>query len=172
MTAQWYALHSKPMQETLLWEQLSQREIESYYPRIHVQPVNPRSRKVRPYFPGYIFSRVDLEQTSMTLLTRLPGSSGIVAFDGIPSHVPDTLIAAIRRRVGEIEAAGAAGGELFDGLKTGDIVTVQDGPFKGYEAIFDARLLGEGRVRVLLKLLSRQYIPLELPRRQIELIKQ
>ncbi len=165
MTAQWYALHSKPMKEALLWEQLSLHEIESYYPRIRVKPVNPRSRKVRPYFPGYVFSRVDLEQTSMTLFTRLPGSSGIVAFDGIPSYVPDPLIAAIRRRVGEIDGAG---GELFDGLKTGDIVTVQDGPFKGYEAIFDARLSGDERVRVFLKLLSRGQVAVELPSGQIQ----
>jgi transcription antitermination factor NusG len=165
MTAQWYALHSKPMKETLLWEQLSLHEIESYYPRIRVKPVNPRSRKVRPYFPGYVFSRVDLEQTNMTMFMRLPGSSGIVAFDGMPSHIPDTLIAAIRRRVGEIDAAG---GELFEGLKAGDIVTVQDGPFKGYEAIFDARLSGDERVRVFLKLLSRGQVPVELPSRQIQ----
>jgi transcriptional antiterminator RfaH len=169
MTAQWYALHSKPMKEALLWEQLSLHEIESYYPRIRVKPVNPRSRKVRPYFPGYVFSRVDLERTNMTLFTRLPGSSGIVAFDGIPSHVSDPLIAAIRRRVGEIDAAG---GELFDGLKTGDIVTVQDGPFKGYEAIFDARLSGDERVRVFLKLLSRGQVPVVLPSGQIQRKKQ
>lgn len=165
MTAQWYALHSKPMKEALLWEQLNLHEIESYYPRIRVKPVNPRSRKVKPYFPGYVFSRVDLERTNITMFTRLPGSSGIIAFDGIPSHIPDTLIAAIRRRVGEI---GAAGGELFDGLKTGDIVTVQDGPFKGYEAIFDARLSGDERVRVFLKLLSRGQVAVELPSGQIQ----
>lgn len=169
MTAEWYALHSKPMKEALLWEQLSLHQIESYYPRIRVKPVNPRSRKVRPYFPGYVFSRVDLEQTNMTMFIRLPGSSGIVACDGLPSYIPDTLIAAIRRRVGEIDAAG---GELFDGLKAGDIVTVQDGPFRGYEAIFDARLSGEDRVRVLLKLLSRGQVPVELPGGQIQRKKQ
>lgn len=43
------------------------------------------------------------------------------------------------------------GGETFDRLKAGDGVTVQAGPFRGYGAIFDARLPGDARVRVLLK---------------------
>jgi transcription antitermination factor NusG len=169
MTPQWYALHCKPMKEALLWEQLSLHEIEGYYPRIRVQPANPRARKIKPYFPGYVFGRVDLEQTNMTTLWWMPGSAGIVSFDGMPSHVPEVMIAAIRRRVDEINAAG---GELFDGLKTGDVLTVQEGPFKGYEAIFDARLSGDDRVRVLLKLLTRGQVRLELPGRQIRRKKQ
>ena len=169
MTPQWYALHSKPMKEALLWEQLSLNEIEGYYPRIRVKPANPRARKIKPYFPGYVFGRVDLEQTNMTRLWWMPGSAGIVSFDGMPSHVPEVMIAAIQRRVDEINAAG---GELFDRLKTGDVLTVQEGPFRGYEAIFDARLSGDDRVRVLLKLLIRQQVPLELPGRQIRRKKQ
>jgi len=169
MTAEWYALHSKPMKEALLWEQLSLHEIESYYPRLRIQPVNPRARKIKAYFPRYVFGYMDLEQINLSTFQWMPGSSGIVSFDGVPSHVPDNLIAAIRRRVDEINAAG---GELFDGLKPGDVVTVQEGPFKGYEAIYDARLSGEDRVRVLLKLLNRHHFPLELPGRQIQRKKQ
>jgi hypothetical protein len=45
-------------------------------------------------------------------------------------------------------------------------------PFSSYEAIFDVRLSGDERVRVLLKLLNRQQIPLELPGRQIQRKKQ
>jgi transcription antitermination factor NusG len=169
MSAQWYALHSKPMKEALLWEQLSLHQIESYYPHIRVQPANPRARKVKAYFPGYVFGRLDLEQTNMHQLWWMPGSAGIVSFDGVPSYIPDNLIAAIQRRLNEINAAGA---EFFDGLRAGDAVTVQDGPFRGYEAIFDTRLSGDERVRVLLKLLNRGHFPLELPGRQIQRKKQ
>jgi transcription antitermination factor NusG len=172
MTAQWYALHSKPMKEALLSEQLGLHHFESYYPCLHVKPVNPRSRKTRPYFPGYIFGRIDLEQSNLPVLQWMPGSAGIVAFDGVPSHVPENMIVAIRRRVDEINTAGAGCGELFDGLKSGDMVTIQDGPFKGYEAIFNARLSGDERVRVLLKILNRQQFPLELPGGQIQRKKQ
>jgi transcriptional antiterminator RfaH len=168
MTAQWYALHSKPMKEALLSEQLCLHQIESYFPCLRVKPVNPRARKVRPYFPGYVFGHVDLEQTNLSILQWMPGSTGIISFDGVPSIVPDSLIIAIRQRVDEINAAG---GELFEGLRPGDLVMIQEGAFKGYEAIFDARLSGHERVRVLLKLLSRKQIPLELPSSQVQRIK-
>lgn len=169
MSVQWYALHSKPMKEALLWEQLGLHEIESYYPHIHVRPVNPRSRKVKAYFPGYVFGRFDLDQTNLSTLSWLPGSAGIVSFGGVPSHVPDNLMSAIRRRVDDINMAG---GELFHCVKPGDILSIQDGPFKGYEAIFDARLSGEERVRVLLRILNGKQVILDLPGRQLQLKKQ
>ena len=98
----------------------------------------------------------------------MPYSSGLVSFDAEPANVPESLIAALRRHV---DVVNAAGGELFDGLKQGEVVFIQDGPFAGYEAIFDARLPGSERVRVLLKLLNKGQMPLELPAGQIKRIK-
>jgi transcription antitermination factor NusG len=160
MSAYWYVLHSKPHKEGLLAEQLELRKIETFAPRIRVQVVNPRARHVRPYFPGYIFIRADLEELGKTALQYVPGSSGLISFGGEPAFVPDGLIHAIRQRVEEINSAG---GELFDILKSGETVLVHSGPFAGYEAIFDARLPGKERVRVLLKMLRYRKMPVELP---------
>lgn len=160
MTMQWYALQSKPLKEGFLSEQLELRQIEVYYPRIRLKRVNPRARKVKPYFPGYVFGHVDLEQVSVSNLQWMPGAMGLVSFGGVPAYVPDCLIAAIRHRVDEINAAGS---EWLNGLKRGDLVTIQEGPFRGYEAIFDFRLSGDERVRVLLKLLNQSQFPVELP---------
>ena len=169
MTAQWYALYSKPMKESLLWEQLNLHQIESYYPCLRLEPVNPRARKVKPYFPRYVFGHLDWEQFNFAKLQWMPGVAGIVSFGGIPSQIPDNLIGAIRRRVEEINEAGS---NFVNALRSGTAVTIQAGPFKSYEAIFDAHISGEDRVRVFLKLLSRQHIPLELPRSQIQCKKQ
>ncbi|MGB8214183.1 MAG: transcription termination/antitermination NusG family protein [Anaerolineales bacterium] len=160
MVASWYVLHSKPHKEEILAEQLELRRIETFAPRIRVQVVNPRARKVRPYFPGYIFVRADLEEMGWSALQFVPGSSGLITFGGEPAFVPDGLIHAIRQRVEEINSAG---GELFDTLKSGETVLVHSGPFTGYEAIFDVRLPGTERVRVLLKLLRNRKMPVELP---------
>jgi transcription elongation factor/antiterminator RfaH len=160
MTAFWYVLHSKPHKEEMLAEQLELRKIETFAPRVRVQVVNPRARKVRPYFPGYLFVRADLENIGSSGLQYVPGSAGLIAFGGEPAFVPDGLIHAIRQRVEEINSAG---GELFEVLKPGETVLVHSGPFAGYEAIFDARLPGTERVRVLLKLLRNRNMPVELP---------
>lgn len=160
MAIYWYVLHSKPHKEDLLAEQLELRRIETFAPRIRVQVVNPRARKIRAYFPGYIFVHTDLEKMGISNLQYVPGSAGLIAFGGEPAFVPDGLIHAIRQRVDEINSAG---GELFDVLKSGETVLVHSGPFAGYEAIFNVRLPGTERVRVLLKLLRNRKMPVELP---------
>jgi transcription antitermination factor NusG len=164
MAVEWYVLHSKPHKEELLAEQLELRRIETFYPRIRVQVVNPRARKIRPYFPGYVFMHVDLDKMGLSALHYMPGSAGLIMFGGTPANVPDGLIHAIRQRVDEINIVG---GELFDTLRSGDAVVIHSGPFAGYEAIFDARLPGPERVRVLLKLLRNRQMPVDLPAGQI-----
>lgn len=161
MPNQWYALRSKPRKEDAVWRQLRGEGIEVFYPRLRVNPVNPRSRKIKPYFPGYMFVNVDLEQTGVSRFQWMPHTLGLVSFGGEPAHVPDNLIIELHKRVAEIAEAG---GELFDGLKPGDPVRISSGPFAGYEAIFDSRIDGNERVRVLLELLtSKRRVPIELP---------
>lgn len=165
MASQWYALRSKPRKEEILWRQLRAQEFDVFFPRIRVHPVNPRSRKLLPYFPGYMFVNVNLEEVGLSTFQWMPHAIGLVSFDGEPSTVPENLISAINKRVEEIAAAG---GEFFDGIKPGDTVKINTGPFAGYEAIFDARLPGSERVRVLIQMLSDRRIPVELRAGQVE----
>ena len=151
MPSYWYALHSHPHKEDLLWRQVEAHGIEVF---------NPRSHTIRPYFPGYLFVHADLELLGASVFQWMPYSTGLVTFGGEPSIVPDALVFSLRRRIEEIAAAG---GELFDGLQPGDPVIIQSGPFEGYEAIFNARLSGLERVRVLLKMLSERSLIVELP---------
>lgn len=165
MSQRWYVIHSKPRKESFLAEQMELRRIEVYNPQVRVQRVNPRARRIRAYFPGYVFAHLDLEKTGGSAVQYLPGATGLVTFGGEAAHVPDGLLHAIRQRVDEINAAG---GELYDAIKPGETVRIQAGPFAGYEAIFDARLPGEDRVRVLLKLLRNRQMPVDLPAGQIQ----
>jgi transcriptional antiterminator RfaH len=164
MTHRWYVLRSKPRKEEFLAEQMQMRRMEIFNPRIRVQTVNPRARKIKPYFPGYVFVHLDLEKTGRFSMQYIPGAAGLVSFGGEAADVPEGLIHAIQRRVDEINSAG---GELFDALKVGGTVVIHSGPFTGYEAIFDARLPGSDRVRVLLKLLKNRQMLVDLPAGQI-----
>lgn len=165
MTVVWYAMRSKPNKEDILARQLETRNVQVYCPRIRVRAVNPRARKFRSYFPGYIFVKVDFDEISRPTLQRLPGAVGLVSFGGEPALVSDSLINAIRKRVDEFNASDR---DLIKGLSQGQPVTIQSGPFAGHEAIFDARLSGDERVRVLLKLINKQQLPLDLPSGQIK----
>lgn len=168
MTLCWYVLRSKPRKEEFLAAQMQMRKLEIFNPLIRVQTVNPRARKVKPYFPGYVFVHLDLEKAGRFSMQYVPGAAGLVSFGGEAAEVPDGLIHAILNRVNEINSVG---GELFDALKIGATVVVHSGPFAGYEAIFDARLPGSDRVRVLLKLLKNRQMLVDLPAGQIRLKK-
>lgn len=161
----WYALRSKPRKEDAAWRQVLSQGFAVFYPRLRVHPVNPRSRKLRPYFPGYMFVRADLSQVGLSVFQWMPHTLGLISFGGEPVAVPDYLIQALEKRVEEVNAAG---GEVFHGLKPGDVVWINEGPFRGYEAIFDARLPGNERVRVLLEFLgNRRRVAVELNASQI-----
>jgi transcriptional antiterminator RfaH len=160
MALNWYVMRSKPNREEFLEGQLISRDVEVYYPRIRVKPVNPRSRKHKPYFPGYLFLRIDLEHNSVTNLERIPGVVRLVSFGGEVSTVPNAIVQAIRVKVDEINSSG---GQKSPGLSAGTVVKIEHGPFEGYEGIVDARVPGKERVRVLLKMLQDRKIPVELP---------
>ena len=164
MANRWYVVRTKPRKEDFLAEQMEIRRIEIYNPRIRVQAANPRARRIKAYFPGYLFVHLDLAKAGTFSLQFIPGAAGLVSFGGEPAEVPDGLVHAIRQRVDEINSAG---GELFKMLKMGETVLIHSGPFAGYEAIFDARLPGSDRVRVLLKLLKNRQMPVDLPAGQI-----
>ncbi|NJC95335.1 MAG: hypothetical protein FIB03_03180 [Anaerolineae bacterium] len=168
MAISWYAMRSKPNKEDFLARQLESHGLEVYYPRLSVVPVNPRSRKSRPYFPNYLFVHVDLEDVNLSDLQWMPGASGLISFGGQPASVPDFLITAVKRQVDQLNSSTR---EVMNDIRPGDVVLVQDGPFAGYEAIFDAQLSGQERVRVLLNLLQRRQMPLDIERRHIRRVK-
>jgi transcriptional antiterminator RfaH len=168
MSVSWYAVRSKPNKEDFLARQLEASKVEVFFPRLRVNPVNPRARKLRPFFPNYLFVHVDLDEIKASTLRWMPGASGLVSFDGQPAPVPDPLIAALERQLNLLNAASR---ELMTDLNPGDSVTVLDGPFAGYEAIFDVRLSGNDRVRVLLNFLHARQVPVELHGGQIRLVK-
>ena len=168
MTTQWYAIRSKPNKENFLAQQLESSGIDVFFPYIRVIPVNPRSRKSRPYFPNYLFAHVDLDVVKASVLRWMPGASGIVSFDGTPASVPELLIDAIRRQIDYLTVLEQ---QLKDDIKPGDLVVIQEGPFAGYNAIFDVGVSGRDRVRVLLDFLQKRQVPLELEKRQIRRAK-
>ena len=168
MTISWYAIRSKPNKEAFLSGQLRAYGLEVFYPVLNVKPVNPRSRKIRPYFPGYLFVRVDLDTISVSDLRWTPGASDLVSFDGEPASVPDLLIDTLKKQV---DLHNKTLRDKTKGFTSGDLVLIQDGPFVGHEAVFDVNISGEDRVRVLLQMLQGRQMPVEIDSKQIRRLK-
>ena len=86
----------------------------------------------------------------------------------ITAVVQDALIAELKAQLQEIQAAG---GLNMAELQAGDRVRISEGPFAGYDAIFDAYLPGNQRVQVLLAFLSSQPQPVKLEPHTIRKLK-
>jgi transcriptional antiterminator RfaH len=164
MATHWYALHVKPHKERSVYERLlapdgiPSLEAEGqtlpykiFFPAVRVKPKNPRAAKVRPFFPGYMFVRADLDMLGANAFNWVPGTRGLVSFGGEPAIVPENLIHELKDRVIRIEEAG---GLIYETYQPGERVRIVSGPFAGYEGIFDMRLPGSERVQVLLAFLS------------------
>ncbi|MFZ0547593.1 MAG: transcription termination/antitermination NusG family protein [Candidatus Promineifilaceae bacterium] len=168
MSFNWYALHVKPHKERPVCELLETKEMEVFYPHLKVKPVNPRSKKERPFFPGYMFVRLDLNDEGVNVLRWTEGTYGLVSFGDEPVVVPENMINELKRRMQAIEEVG---GLVFEDLKQGDRVRITKGPFEGYDAIFDARLSGKDRVQVLLAYLNDHPIRVQIDAAEIEKVR-
>jgi len=151
----WYTLHVKPHKEMQVYRYLRSagRDLDVYYPSFTVDPVNPRSSRIRPYFPRYLFVEAILDELGENFLQWIPGSVGLVCFGGEPAIVPDNFVLELKRRVTEFQKAGGPPG---DDIKAGDRIRVASGPFADCEGVFHTWLSGEERVQVFLEWLGRR----------------
>jgi transcription antitermination factor NusG len=149
----WYAAQTKPHKEFMVRDVLAHTEnVEVFLPVLHVNPVNPRARKIRPFFPGYLFLRADLEQVGISAIQWTPGLVRVLGAEDQPQPIPDRVIQEIRFRVGEVQEDEAHAGGRF---RKGDLVRITSGPFDGFEGMFDTRLGGKTRARILIEFLGR-----------------
>jgi transcriptional antiterminator RfaH len=150
---EWYAVQTKPRGEFLANQVLeSVPGVQSYLPVLRVDPVNPRARKLRPFFPGYLFVSADLDQVRTSAIQWSAGVSRIVSYGEMPVSIPERVIVEIRRRVDQAQSADPLGVGRF---QHGDRVRITSGPLEGYEGMFDARLGGQARSRILLDFVGR-----------------
>jgi transcription antitermination factor NusG len=128
----WYAMQSKPNLEDGLYTELVARDVEVFYPHIRVTPVNPRARKIKAYFPGYLFVHVDIEKVGISMVQYMPFARGIITFDRAPAVVPDGLISAIRRRVEEATTPAVRFGGIWKKFRESIFTTGRLPDMKGF----------------------------------------
>jgi transcriptional antiterminator RfaH len=144
----WLTLYTKPFKESQVRDLLSSRGIEVYLPEVTVQQRSGRKKK--PFFPHYLFARLDPTSGLMTDVRWTPGLRYIVRAGKRPVRVPDDVVEHIRHRLSKMEVVRPG-----DRFKEGDVVRIAHGPLEGLEAVFDRHLSAEGRVQILLQLMNR-----------------
>ena len=145
----WYLVYSKPRQEAVAHYQLSRQGYESYLPVIHKEKIVKAKLKVveESLFGRYLFVRTDAGTgKGLGPVRSTVGVSGLVMFNGQPQVVPDAIIEAIQARLAVNESQ-----KLFE---SGEKVRIIDGPFQGWEAIYQTESADQ-RAMVLLDMLGK-----------------
>ncbi|MGH2537031.1 MAG: transcription termination/antitermination protein NusG [Candidatus Promineifilaceae bacterium] len=150
---QWYALHTKPRAERKVAHLIAAQELEIYLPEAPAVP-SSRAAAVLPFFPGYMFIRLNLEQDDSARWRWTPGLRYLVGYGDEPTPIPDNVIGLVAAEV----ARWAAGSRvpLYD-FQPGDLVRVREGPFADLIAIFEGPSTPSERVQVLLNSMQRAY---------------
>ena len=165
----WYVLHCHSRFEEAVTKYVTSLGIESYFPFILVNPINPRARKIQPFFPGYIFVHADLGLVGESIFNNIPFSIGLVSFGGEPAVLDENIVNTTVRHLEEVNNGRK---EVGRDLKAGQKLSIESGMFSGYEASFLTYLSGNQRVRVLMRLLAQdRYVSLDLPVGQVVPIK-
>ena len=148
----WVTLYTKPYMEMQVSGLLTARGVEVYLPTVHKYVVRRRRKEVTPFFPCYLFARVDPTSGLYSAVSWTPGVRRIVKFGGEVAWVPDEIVMRIKDKLPQLEQSG-----YFDSNKfsAGDVVRIKAGPLKDMDAIFDRNLSKQGRVKVLLDMLGR-----------------
>jgi transcriptional antiterminator RfaH len=158
----WYALHTKPRQEQRALEHLQRQGYEAYCPLIRERRGQRGEYRwlIAPMFPRYLFLHLRLGRDNIASLRSTRGVCGLVQFGGHIPPVPEEFIIGLQRH-------DANGTDVVQTLQSawqpGQRVQIEEGPFAGLQAIFQARQ-GQDRVLVLLDLLGRQ-VPMRLTER-------
>ena len=142
----WYLVRTKNGKEKWVRDQLAGAVPEVFLPMLKAKA--PRwgrmATSIGPLFPCYVFARFDLQQKYFAV-KYMAGVRGIVSAGNDPIAVPSAIVNEIRRRgVNDVvEIADKPFGK-------GEKVMVVEGPFRGFEAIFQRYLSGAERVAILL----------------------
>jgi transcriptional antiterminator RfaH len=156
---EWYLVRTKPGKERWVHDQLSAVVCEVFLPFLETR--SPRWGKLAwvivPLFPCYVFAQFEVHESYFDV-KYMPGVQGIVSAGPDPIAVPTAVVDEIKHRgvdgVVKIEPEEFAMGEQ---------VRVVEGPFRGFEAIFERHLSGAQRVAILLSAVDAKGLRVVLP---------
>ncbi len=146
---QWYVVLTKPRQEKIAAERLQQQGGHVFLPLFEVERVvkGKRRQQQEPLFPGYLFLQADPGSVLLSKVRSTIGARQLLTFGSQPITVNELLINDLRQRT--------SSGDNAPLYKTGQKVSLKEGPFRNYEAIFQ-EYDGDERAIILLSLLGQQ----------------
>lgn len=169
---QWYAIHTYSGYEEKVAESIQQR-VESVdmadkifgvmVPKEKQIEIKNGKRKIveKKIFQGYVLVEMKMTEDAWYIIRNTPGVTGFVGSGTEPTPVSDQEITKIKKRMGVEDPK-----HQID-YQVGEVVSITDGPFKGFDGAISEIDTAKGKIRVLVSMFGRE-TPVELDALQVK----
>lgn len=168
----WYVIHTYSGYEDQVADNLRQR-IDSMgmqdkvfsviVPKENQIEIKNGKRRVveRKIFPGYILVEMIVTEDSWYVVRNTPNVTGFVGTGTTPSPINDDEVKSIQKRMGVEEP------KYKIDFSIGQLVSITDGPFKGFDGSVSEIDESKGKLKVLVNMFGRE-TPVELDSLQVK----
>lgn len=171
-TRQWYAIHTYSGYEEKVVESIKQRIaavdmadkiFDCIVPKEKQIQIKNGKRKVvdAKIFQGYVLVEMKLTDETWYIVRNTPGVTGFVGADTTPTPVSEAEMRKIKKRMGVEEPK-----HQIDYVE-GEVVSIVDGPFKGFDGSIAEIDAVKGKIKVMVSMFGRD-TPVELDALQVK----
>ncbi len=171
-TRQWYAIHTYSGYEEKVAESIKQRIqavdmadkiFDAIVPKEKQIQIKNGKRKIveAKIFQGYVLVEMKLTDETWYIVRNTPGCTGFVGSGTEPTPVSEKEIAKIKKRMGVEDPK-----HQID-FSEGEVVSIVDGPFKGFDGAVSEIDTTKGKLKVMVSMFGRD-TPVELDALQVK----
>jgi transcriptional antiterminator NusG len=171
-TKQWYAIHTYSGYEEKVAESIRQRAdsldmkdkiFQVLVPKEKMIEIKNGKRRVveKRIFQGYVIVQMKMSEDAWYIVRNTPSVTGFVGSGTEPTPLGNDEIEKIQKRMGLEQPK-----HKID-YKAGDVVSITDGPFKGFDGAISEIDAQKGKLKVLVNMFGRE-TPVELDSLQVK----
>ncbi len=168
----WYAIHTYSGYEEKVAESIRQRAdsldmadkiYQILVPKEKMIEIKNGKRKVveKKIFQGYVLVQMKLSEDAWYIVRNTPNVTGFVGTGIDPSPIEDDEMEKINKRMGLEQPK-----HKID-FSVGEVVSITDGPFKGFDGSINEIDHTKGKIKVLVNMFGRE-TPVELDSLQVK----
>jgi len=168
----WYAIHTYSGYEEKVAESIRQRAesldmgdkiFKTLVPKEKMIEVKNGKRRVveKRIFQGYVLVQMKMSEDAWYIVRNTPSVTGFVGSGTDPTPLGDDEIEKINKRMGVAEPKHKIDFTL------GEVVSITDGPFKGFDGAVSEIDPAKGKLKVLVNMFGRE-TPVELDSLQVK----
>ncbi len=170
-TRQWYAIHTYSGYEEKVADSIRQRInavdmadkiFDVMVPKEKQIQIKNGKRKVveAKIFQGYVLVEMKLTDETWYIVRNTPGVTGFVGSGTEPTPVSEPEIVKIKKRMGVEDP------KHHIDYAEGEVVSITDGPFKGFDGAISEIDTQKGKIKVMVSMFGRD-TPVELDALQV-----